>query len=255
MSPVAPSPSSGESASAACEAPSASSVTCRSRSRSSRSDCSPPDLEALGRLDERGQLAQASLLGGGPARQLVVPLAGRAELPPGEPGLPAPPELLLADEGVEHVELVGGSAEPALLELAGHRDQTLGGGGEILPRDGAAPRIRAGATVAEDAPGKHEPGLVLGRQLRERGELVVVEEPLRDVELCLDVGLAAAGADDACVALRPEEQADRLRQDRLARTRLARDRRQARPRRQLALADEDEVLDPQATKQRSGCSG
>ena len=147
-------------------------------------------LEAVRRLDERGQLAQARLLGGGPARQLVVALAGRAELPPRQPGLTAAAELLLADEGVEHVELVRGSAESALLELAGHRDQALGRGGEILPRDGAAPGVRAGAAVAEDAPGKHEPGLVLGRQLRERGELVVVEEPLRDVELGLDVGLA-----------------------------------------------------------------
>ena len=42
-------------------------------------------LEALGRLDERGQLAQARLLGGGAARQLVVALAGRAELAPREP--------------------------------------------------------------------------------------------------------------------------------------------------------------------------
>ena len=212
-------------------------------------------LEALRRLDERGQLAQARLLGGGPARQLVVALAGRAELPPRQPGLTAAAELLLADEGVEHVELVGGAAEAALLELARHRDQALGGGGEVLARDGAAPGVGARAAVAEDAPGQHEPGLVLGRQLGERGELVVVEEPLRDVELGLDVGLAAGRADDAGVALRPEQQADRLGQDRLAGARLAGDRRQARPRAELAFADEDEVLDAQATKQRSGCSG
>ena len=38
-------------------------------------------------------------------------------------------------------------------------------------------------------------------------------------------------------------------------TGLAGDRRQARGRRELSLLNEDEVLDPQATKQRPGCSG
>ena len=213
-------------------------------------------LEALRRLDERGQLAQARLLGGGAARQLVVPPAGggraratRAGPRGGGRSCSSP------TNGVEHVELVRGPAESALLELARHRDQALGGGREILARDGAAPRVRARAAVAEDAPGEHEPGLVLRRQLGERGELVVVEEPVRDVELGLDVGLGAGGADDARVALGPEQQADRLRQDRLAGARLARDRGQTRARRELAFANEDEVLDAQATKQRSGCSG
>ncbi len=167
-------------------------------------------FEAVRGLDEGGQLAQARLLGGGSARQLVVAPAGRSELPPRQPGLTAAVELLLADEGVEHVELVRGAAEPALLELARHRDQPLGGSREILARDCAAPRVGARAAVAEDAPGQHEPGLVLRRQLRERGELVVVEEPLRDVELGFDVGLGSGCADDAGVALGAEQQADGL---------------------------------------------
>ena len=255
MSPVAPSPSSGASASAAAR-----------RALGELGDVAQPlalvaqrllaaRLEALGRLDERRQLAQARLLRCGAARQLVVALAGGGELAPGEPGLAAPAQLLLADEAVEDVELVRRPAEPALLELARHRDQPLGGGGEILARHGAAPGVGARAAVGEDAPREHEAGLVLGRQLREAAQLLVVEEALRHVELGLDVRLRPRRADDAGVALGAEQEADRLRQDRLAGPRLARDRRQPGAGRQLALADEDEVLDPEATKQRSGCSG
>ena len=217
-------------------------------------------LEALGRLDERGQLAQARLLGRRAARQLVVALARGGELPPGVARLAAAAKLFVPDRGVEHVELVGRSPETALLELAGHRDQALGGCGEILARHRAPPRVGAGPAVPKDAAREHETLLnrtlfVLRCQVREPAELLVVEEPLRDVELGLDVCLGARGADDACVALGSEQQADGLGQDRLAGPRLARDRRQPGSRRQLALADEHEVLDPQATKQRSGCSG
>ena len=53
-------------------------------------------------------------------------LAALAELAPGEARGTTARELLLAGVGVEHVELVGGSREPALLELARHRDQSLG---------------------------------------------------------------------------------------------------------------------------------
>ena len=165
-------------------------------------------LEALRRLDERRQLAQARLLGGGAAGQLVVPLAGGGQLAPGEPRLAAAAQLLLADERVEHVELVRRTAETALLELARHRDQALGGGCEILAGNGAPPRVCARAAVAEDAPGEHEAGLVLRRQLGEPAELVVVEEPVRDVELGLDVRLGACGADDARIALGAEQQSD-----------------------------------------------
>ena len=212
-------------------------------------------LEALRRLDERRQLAQTRLLGCGAARQLVVSPAGGGQLAPGDPGLAAAALLLLADERVEHVELVRRSAETALLELARHRDQALGSGCEILAGDGAPPRVCARAAVAEDAPGEHETGLVLRRQLGQPAELVVVEEPVRDVELGLDVRLGACGADDARIALGPEQQSDCLRQDRLAGARLARDRGQPGSRREDAVANEDEVLDAQATKQRSGCSG
>ena len=214
-----------------------------------------PGLEALGRLDECGQLTQARFLAGRTAGQLLVPLPRGGQLAPRGPRLPTASELVLAAVGVEHVELVRRPCEPALLELAGHRDQALGGGGEILARHRAAPGVRPRAAVGEDAPSEHEARFVLGRELGEPGELLVLEEAVRQVELGLDVGLAGRGADRARVALRAEQEADRLGEDRLPGARLAGDRGQPGGGRELSLAHEDEILDPQATKQRSGCSG
>ena len=103
-------------------------------------------------------------------------LPRRGQLAPREPRLAAAAKLLLAAVGVEHVELVRGPCQPALLELAGHGDQPLGGGSEVLARDRAAPRVRARAAVGEDAASEHEAGLVLGRELGETGQLLVLEE-------------------------------------------------------------------------------
>ena len=215
----------------------------------------PARLEAFRGLGERGQLGEASLLGRGSARQLVVPLPCCCELAPGDPRLSAAPELRLAAVRVEHVELVRGPGEPPLLELAGHRDQPLRCGREVLAGDGAAPGVGARSAVREHAAREHEAGLILRCELGETGELLVLEESLGEVELGLDICLSGGGADRPRVALRTEEQADCLGKDRLPRTRLAGDRRQAVRRRQLSLPDEDEVLDPQATKQRPGGSG
>jgi hypothetical protein len=246
---AAPSPSSGETASAARAAPSASSVTWRRRSRSSRNACSAPGSRPC----VASTRAASSRRRASSAAAPRVSSSWRLRAAPSS--RQATPKLLLAAVGVEDVELVARPREPALLELAGHRDQPFGRGGEVLARDRAPPRVRARAAVAEDAPRQHEARLVLRRQLGERGELVVVEEAVRDVELGLDVGLAARRADDAGVALRAEEEADGLGQDRLPRARLAGDRGQAGSGSQLAVANQHEVLDPQATKQRSGCSG
>ena len=149
-------------------------------------------------------------------------------------------ELLLAAEPVEHLELVRRLREAPLLELAGHRDDALDGGGDVLPRRGASPRVGARPPVGEHAARDDERVLVLGPQL---GELL---ELLREVELRLDVGLLAGGADERVVALRAEQQPDRLGEDRLARAGLARDRVQPGRELELGLADEDEVLDAQA---------
>ena len=118
-------------------------------------------------------------------------------------------------------------------------------GGHVLARDGASPRVRPRAPVAEDAPRDHEPRLALRSELGERSELLVVEEAVRDVELGLDVRLRPVRADRRRIRARAEEQPDRLREDRLARAGLPRDRVQAGREGELRLADEDEVLDPE----------
>ena len=102
---------------------------------------------------------------------------------------PAPLGLLVTDEGVEDVELVGGSGKPPLLELARHRNQPLRCRGEILARERPSPCVRPCAAVSEDPAGEDEPRLVLRAQLREGLQVGVVEEGVRDVELGLDVGL------------------------------------------------------------------
>ena len=169
-------------------------------------------------------------------------------LAPSKPRLDPPPQLLVAGEAVEHVELVGRSCEAALLELAGHGDQALGRAGHVLARGAAPPGIGAGAAVREDPPGDHEARLVPGAEVGEPLEALFVEQPVREVELGLDVGLVGAGADEGRVAARPQEEADRLGQDRLPSARLAGDRVQAGRELELRLADEDEVVDPKATE-------
>ena len=131
--------------------------------------------------------------------ELVVPAPGGGELSPREAELGAAAELLVADEGVEQVELVRGSREPTLLELPRHRDQALARGCEVLTRSASAPRVGAGAAVAEDTARENEPLLVFRPQLRER-RVQLVEEPRRRVELGLDVGFAALRPDERRVA-------------------------------------------------------
>ncbi len=150
---------------------------------------------SLGRLDERLQLGEPERDGIGVARQLLVAAPRRAELAPGEASLAPQLELLRPAEGIEDVELERRTREPALLELARHRDQALRGGCDVLARDRAAPGVRPRAPVAEDATRDHEPCLALRAQLRERRDVVLVEEAVGDVELRLDVCLRSVGAD------------------------------------------------------------
>ena len=164
----------------------------------------PSGLEALRRLGERGQLSQTLFLRRGPTRQLLVAFPGDAELAPRKPRLAATPQLLVTAVGVEHVELVRRPGEPPLLELAGHRDQPLGGGREVLARDGPAPRVGARAPVREHPPRDHQAWLVLRRELGESGELFVLEESFRQVELGFDVGFAGGGPDRPGITLRAE---------------------------------------------------
>ena len=191
------------------------------------------------------ELGEPLALGVGAALEVVESPCGRGERAPGVPGLAATHALVGPDEGVEQVELVGRAREPPLRELPGERQQPVGGGHEVVAGDAATPGVRPGAPVGGDAPGDHEAGLVVGPKLPERLEPLLVEEPLRHVQLGLDVRLGTGGADGGSVALRAEQEPDRLRDDRLARAGLARERDEPRSELEVRFADQDEVLDPE----------
>ena len=133
-------------------------------------------LHAVGVLDQRTQVRQPRLFGGRPGLELVVAPPRADQLAPREARVGAPPELVFADERVEHAELIRGPGEASLLELSRHREQPLADGCEVLARGAAAPRVGARSSVREDAPREHEPLLVLGPELGERGKFVLVEE-------------------------------------------------------------------------------
>ena len=159
--------------------------------------------------------------------------------------------LLVSREGVEDVELVRGPRETPLLELSRHRDQPLGRRGKVFACDRASPCVCTGAAVGEDPPRERQARLVLRLQVGERRDLAVVEEAFGYLQLGLDVRLASCGPDRGRVALDAEQQPDRLREDRLARPGLAAEDVQTGNELELGLANEDEVLDPEAAQHRS----
>ena len=167
----------------------------------------------------------------------------------------APPPCLLAAAKASSTSSWYEAREPPLLELAGHRP----GGARPPRRDPRAPpscptrtpgcgrRRRPGAR----APAPPRPRAQLGER---RQSLLVVEEPVRRLELGLDVRLAAGGP-TAAASPRAEQQADRLREDRLPGAGLAGDRVEPEAARARPREDQHEVLDAQATEQRSRGSG
>ncbi len=199
-------------------------------------------------LDQLGQLRQMRLPPRRRLGQLVAAAARGGQLLPGPGVLGAAAQLLLAGERVEDVELVGGAGKTALLELARHGDQPLDERGQLLARDAAAPGVGARAPVGEDPPRGDQTRFLCGLELGDRGEVGIVEDPVGEVELGLDVRLLRSRSEVAGVAPGAEEQAERLGEDRLPRPGLARDRVQAGRHRELGVADEHEVLDAEAAE-------
>src|SRR5579862_3502550 len=113
----------------------------------------------LGVRHEALQLFDPGRGGGGLTGQLVVRADRREQLAPRTARLAT--EVEDSREGVEHRELVARAREPALLELAAHRDQPLGDRGHVLAGDGAPPRVGSRPAVCEDASREHERLLVV----------------------------------------------------------------------------------------------
>ena len=157
-------------------AASASSLTWRSRSRSPRSASSASGARpSVSSTSARSSASRASSAAApwlsSSWRRRAAPSSRQAARSSARSRSCSSP-----DERVEDVELVRGPGETALLELAGHRDQPLAGRGEILARRASAPRVRASAAVGEHAPGEHEPLLVLGPELGQRLQPLLVEQ-------------------------------------------------------------------------------
>ena len=213
------------------------------------------DRDLGGVLHERPQLGEPLRCRRRAAHELVVGTPGSLELAPRRAQPRAPAELLVAAVGIENVELIRRASQPALLELARHRHEPLGGGRHVLARRRAAPGVRARAPVPEHAPGDDDVFLAVGPQLEQRQDVVLLERARRRLELGLDIRIGALGAHERGVPARAEQQPHGLREDRLPRAGLPGDRVQTRGKLELGLADEDEVLDAQPTKQRSRGSG
>jgi hypothetical protein len=126
-----------------------------------------PGLETVGVLDEGAQFCEPRVGECRVRRQFLLPAAGGLKLAPRRPRGGTTCELLLAAEAVEDLELVRGAREPALLELAGHRDDPLNGGCDVLSRGGTPPCIRPSPAVGEDAAGDYKLILVFGTEVAE----------------------------------------------------------------------------------------
>ena len=199
----------------------------------------PSGSESLRVGDERRELVESRARRHCVLCQLLVRTPARLQ--------PTPRPARLAHgvarrrERVERRELVARPPEPALLELAAHREQRLRGGRDVLARCAPPPRVGARPAVGEDPAGEHERLLPLGTQLGELAERLLLGE----IELGLDVRLRGGGADRAGVPPRAQQQSDRAGEDRLAGARLPGDRVQAAIELQLGLTDQNEVLDPE----------
>ena len=184
-----------------------------------------PGLDPVGARHELGELREALRRARRPRRRARRDGGGRrparARRAGARPGGGAAPRPTKASRTSSWWD---GPGEAALLELAGHGEQPLDERREILARDRAAPRVRARAPVREDAPRGHEPLLAGRPQLGDGFQRRVVEDPLGEVELGLDVGLLRPRAEVGGVAGRPEQEPDGLREDRLPRAGLAGDR-------------------------------
>ena len=177
----------------------ASSVTWRRRSRSARRDSSlsgsrPSVSSASARSSASLLSAAAAPCASSSWRRLAAPSSRQARRSSERRAVCFSPA-----NASSRSSWYGGAGQPALLELAGHRDQPLTGWREVVAGGAAAPRVRAGAPVSEDPPREHEAVLARGPQLGECHQLLVVEESRRRFQLGLHVGLCAVLPDEGLI--------------------------------------------------------
>ena len=133
--------------------------------------------------------------------------------------------MLAPAEAVEEVELRRGEREPAVLVLAEEGDQPpaerlqVGRRGRAALHEGARAPVGAHPARQDDLVG------VVPHALAQLGQAGAVEQPGRQREDALDVGLAAPGRTIPARALAAEQQVERVGEHGLARAGLAGDER------------------------------
>jgi hypothetical protein len=172
-------------------------------------------LQPVRVLDQRLELVQPRALGDGPVLQLLDAPPGRDEVAPRLPGVLPPDPLRRPGERVEQVELVRRPRQPPLRELAREREQPVGRGDEVVARHAAPPRVGPRAPVDADTPGDDEPRLVLRPQVLERLEAPPRRRSPPARRAPPPRTPPSPPRRRGRVALRPEQQPDRLRDDRL----------------------------------------
>ncbi len=157
----------------------------------------------------------------------------------------APLQVLLAGEPVQRLQLRRGEGQLAVLVLAVEGEQPRAERPQLRRGGRAALQEGRGPARGRDAPSQHDLARVLGQALGDLRQLGIVEQPGRELEHALDVGLRGARPHDLGPRLPAHDQVQRVGQDRLAGAGLPRDRVQARPEAELGPLDQEQVLDPQ----------
>ena len=209
-------------------------------------------VEGIDLLDLEGEQVQVAVAAAGALAQLgqaTVQLAragvsGRELIAQGQSVAPA--------EAVEQLELRRGQGEAPMLVLAEEGHEAAAERGQIGSRGRTPADERARAPVLPHPPGQRQLVAVVSDQVGQVGQLGLLQQPGRQLEHALDVGLGGARADDSGPGLATKQQVERVREHGLAGARLAGDRREPAAGAKLGPLDQEQVLDAQLEEHRSG---
>ena len=206
-------------------------------------------LHALGVLDERAQLGEARLGERGVRRQLLVPAPRGEQLAPRGARLRAARSCSSPQNRSSTSSWYDGRASRRCSncpDIATTRSTAAATSSRAAARPHAYARVRPSPKTRRET---SERVLVLGPQLARSSSSSSGRSSSAST-----YASSPAGPTNESSPFVAEQQPDRLREDRLPRAGLAGDRVQPGRELELGLADEDEVLDAQATQHRIECS-
>ena len=167
----------------------------------------------------------------------------------------AKPEVLLAREAIQHVELRRGERQTAVLVLPVEGEQPRAEGAQVGDVRGPPLDVRARAPAGAHTPREHDLGCVIGHPRGQVRQLGVVEQAVGQVEDALHVGLGRAGTHDLRSRASPQQQVERVREHGLAGAGLAGDGVQPGAEPQLGTLDHKQVFDAKLEQHRPVDSG